>query len=296
MSFGTRVEVLLAQAGLEPGELRRLISVALEEDLRYGRDVTSEATIEAGAEAAGDVVAREAGVLCGAPVALAVLETVGFPLNGVDLAVRDGERVEPGTVVVNCVGPLRLMLLAERTMLNFMTHLSGIATCTAAWADILAGTGCRVRDTRKTTPGLRQLEKYAVRCGGGVNHRLGLGDGALIKDNHVAGAGGVGAAVRALRSRASGVELEVECDTLDQVREALDAGARLILLDNMDLESLRAAVALGRGEGVCFEASGSMTLERARAVAETGVSYIAVGALTHSSPALDLALDVRDRT
>ena len=294
MTFGVRVQALLDEAGVDSGELRRLVRVALDEDLRYGPDVTSEATIEVGAEAAGDAVARRGGVLCGGPVALAVLETVGFPLHGASLEVRDGDRVEAGDLVLGCRGPLRLMLLAERTMLNFMTHLSGIATSTAAWVSALEGTGCRVRDTRKTTPGLRQLEKYAVRCGGGENHRRGLGDAALIKDNHVAGAGGIGAAVRAVRRMAPAVELEVECDTLDQVREALEAGARLILLDNMDLEHLRAAVHLGRERGdVRFEASGSMALAHARAVAETGVDYIAVGALTHSSPALDLAFDLR---
>ena len=178
-------------------------------------------------------------------------------------------------------------------MLNFLTHLSGIATATRAWADALAGTGCAVRDTRKTTPGLRQLEKYAVRCGGGQNHRMGLGDAALIKDNHVAAAGGVVAAVAAGRAAAPAVALEVECDTLAQVREALDAGAVLILLDNMGLAELRAAAALASGyPGTRLEASGGLRLEEARAVAETGVDFVSVGALTHSSPALDLGLDL----
>jgi nicotinate-nucleotide pyrophosphorylase (carboxylating) len=199
------------------------------------------------------------------------------------------------------------MLGAERTMLNFLTHLSGIATSTRAWADAVAGTGAAVRDTRKTTPGLRELEKYAVRCGGGMNHRMGLGDAALVKDNHVAAAGGIVAAVAAVRAAAPGVPLEVECDSLAQVREALDAGAGLILLDNMGLDDLRAAVALARdhhpggrragpggrpAEPPRLEASGGLRLDVARAVAETGVDFIAVGALTHSSPALDLGLDM----
>ena len=192
--------------------------------------------------------------------------------------------------------PLRELLGAERTLLNFLTHLSGIATATRAWSDALAGTGCAVRDTRKTTPGLRQLEKYAVRCGGGRNHRMGLGDAALIKDNHIVAAGGVGPAIAAVRSAAPGLPLEVECDTLPQVRQALDAGADLILLDNMSLADLRAAVTMTRGHPRArLEASGGLRLETARAVAGTGVDYVSVGALTHSSPALDLGLDIPAR-
>jgi nicotinate-nucleotide pyrophosphorylase (carboxylating) len=205
----------------------------------------------------------------------------------------DGDRIDRGTEVLRITAPLREMLGAERTLLNFVTHLSGVATTTRAWVDAVAGTGCTVRDTRKTTPGLRQLEKYAVRCGGGMNHRMGLGDAALVKDNHVAAAGGIAAAIRAVRAAAPGVPLEVECDNLDQVREALAAGAGLILLDNMGLGDLRAAVALARPyPAVKLEASGGLQLDKARAVAETGVDYIAVGALTHSSPALDLGLDL----
>ena len=189
-------------------------------------------------------------------------------------------------------GPAVAVLGAERTMLNFLTHLSGVATATRAWADAVAGTGAVIRDTRKTTPGLRLLEKYAVRCGGGENHRMGLGDAALIKDNHVAAAGGVARAVAAVRAAAPGVPLEVECDTLAQVREALAAGARFLLLDNMPAATMRAAVAVARRyDGVRLEASGGLTLAAAREVAATGVDYLAVGALTHSSPALDLGLD-----
>jgi nicotinate-nucleotide pyrophosphorylase (carboxylating) len=189
--------------------------------------------------------------------------------------------------------PLRELLGAERTLLNFLTHLSGIATATRAWVDALDGTGASVRDTRKTIPGLRALEKYAVRCGGGLNHRMGLGDAALIKDNHVAAAGGVVAAFRAVREATPDVTIEVECDTLAQVWDALRAGATLILLDNMSVPEMSAAVRLAREYPLAkLEASGGLRLENAREVAETGVHYLSVGALTHSSPALDIALDI----
>jgi nicotinate-nucleotide pyrophosphorylase (carboxylating) len=278
----------LVGAGLDPGEIGRLVRGALDEDLRYGPDITSAATAAPGAHAVAGVVARQPGVLAGLPVALAVPEAAQ-PRRA------DGDRIDVGSDVLRIQAPLRELLGAERTLLNFLTHLSGIATATRAWADALAGTGCAVRDTRKTTPGLRQLEKYAVRCGGGRNHRMGLGDAALIKDNHVAAAGGVAAAIAAVRAAWPRVALEVECDTLAQVREALEAGAALLLLDNMGLAALRAAVALsGRYPGTRLEASGGLRLEQARAVAETGVDFVSVGALTHSSPALDLGLDLLD--
>lgn len=294
MSAPARVRDALEAAGLDVDGVADLVARALAEDLRDGPDVTTEATVAATAIATGDVVARARGVVAGVAVARAVLDAVAFPPDGVTVVRDDGERVEPGDVVVTLRGPLRPLLVAERTLLNVLTHLSGVATATRAWVDALAGTGCVVRDTRKTLPGLRDLEKYAVRCGGGRNHRRSLGDAALIKDNHVAAAGGVAAAVRAVLERAPDVVVEVECDTLDQVREALGAGARLVLLDNMDLDQLRAAVALARrGPAVALEASGGLTLAGARAVAETGVDFVAVGALTHSSPALDLGLDLR---
>jgi nicotinate-nucleotide pyrophosphorylase (carboxylating) len=283
----------LLAAGLDPGEIGRLVRVALDEDLRYGPDVTSAATAAPGARAVAGVVARRPGVLAGLPVALAVLDAAGLEPEAAQPRRADGDRIGEGSEVLRISAPLRELLGAERTLLNFLTHLSGIATATRAWADALAGTGCAVRDTRKTTPGLRQLEKYAVRCGGGRNHRMGLGDAALIKDNHVTAAGSVAAAIAAVRAAAPAVALEVECDTLAQVREALDAGAALILLDNMGLAGLRAAVALAGGyPGTRLEASGGLRLEEARAVAETGVDFVSVGALTHSSPALDLGLDV----
>jgi len=283
----------LRAAGLDAGEVARVVAAALDEDFRYGPDVTSAATV-AGRTLTADVVARQAGVLAGTPVALAVLDLAadGADVAGTVLA-PDGARVASGDAVLRVSGPATAVLGAERTMLNFLTRLSGIATATRAWADAVAGTGAVVRDTRKTTPGLRAVEKYAVRCGGGENHRMGLGDAALIKDNHVAAAGGVAGAVAAVRSAARGVPLEVECDSLPQVREALAAGARFLLLDNMDVAALREAVAAARAyDGVRLEASGGLRLATARDVALTGVDYLAVGALTHSSPALDLGLDV----
>jgi nicotinate-nucleotide pyrophosphorylase (carboxylating) len=289
------VRSALEAAGLEPADVSRVVAAALEEDLRYGPDVTTAATVSASVIATADVAARVAGVVAGVPVALAVLDAAGLPTAGFCVVRGDGATVAPGDVVATIEAPLRGLLTAERTLLNLMTHLSGIATATRAWTDAMAGMGCVVRDTRKTTAGLRLLEKYAVRCGGGQNHRLGLGDAALIKDNHVVAAGGILAAIDAVRAAAPGLALEVECDTLEQVGQALDAGCDLILLDNMDLADLRAAVSLTRSHpGVRLEASGGLTLANARDVAATGVDYVAVGGLTHSSPALDLGLDLRE--
>ena len=240
------------------------------------------------------MTARQSGVVAGVPVALAVLAAVD-PSLAAKVFRDDGMPVASGVEVMELAGKTRSLLLAERTMLNFLGHLSGIATATRAWVDAVVGTDAVVRDTRKTTPGLRQLEKYAVRCGGGRNHRLGLGDAALVKDNHIAAAGSVTAAIRAIRARAPDLPLEVECDTLDQVREALVAGATDLLLDNMSPADMTAAVAIAREHGgdITTEASGGLCLEGARAVAATGVTYIAVGALTHSAPALDIGLDLR---
>jgi nicotinate-nucleotide pyrophosphorylase (carboxylating) len=302
-------------AGLDVPDVVRAVRAALDEDFRYGPDVTSAATV-AGRTLTADVVAREPGVAAGLPVALAVLDLLGdyVPMCGGPgplaaarggsaagggpgvsgtALVADGARIGPGDAVLRVSGDAVAVLGAERTMLNFLTHLSGIATATRAWADAVTGTGAVVRDTRKTLPGLRAAEKYAVRCGGGENHRMGLGDAALVKDNHVAAAGGVAAAVRAVRAAARpGLAIEVECDSVAQVREALAAGARFILLDNMPVPVLREAVAVARGyDGVRLEASGGLRLGNAREVAETGVDYLAVGALTHSSRVLDLGLD-----
>ena len=293
MTLSIPVTEGLLKAGLDPDDTERVVRGALAEDLRYGPDVTSAATAAAGARAVAGVVAREPGVLAGLPVALAVLDATGVPPEAAEPRHADGDRIAAGAEVLRIRSGLRELLGAERTLLNVLTHLSGIATATRAWADALSGSGCAVRDTRKTTPGLRQLEKYAVRCGGGLNHRMGLGDAALIKDNHVVAAGSVTKALEAVRAIAPELPLEVECDELTQVEEALAAGAELILLDNMDLADLRAAVALAkRYPSVRLEASGGLRLATARAVAETGVDFVAVGALTHSSPALDLGLDI----
>jgi nicotinate-nucleotide pyrophosphorylase (carboxylating) len=276
----------LGDAGLDPQAVDTIVRLALAED--GDTDVTSEPIFDADASAVADLVTRKPGVVAGVPVAAAVFETLGLSATP---RAADGDRVEAGDVLLTVEGPLVPLLRAERTALNFLTHLSGIATVTRRWADAIAGTGARVRDTRKTLPGLRVLQKYAVRCGGGVNHRMSLADAALIKDNHVAAAGSVTAAFAAVQ--APGLRVQVECDTLEQLREALGAGARSILLDNMSVADMKEAVRLTRGRAE-LEASGGLTVDRARDVAETGVDYLAVGALTHSAPALDIGLDLRE--
>ncbi|MBP2704285.1 L-aspartate oxidase [Microbispora sp. RL4-1S] len=281
----------LTEAGLDPDDLLRLIRVALEEDLAGGLDVTSAATIPAGQAAAGDLVARRSGVVAGLPVAEAVFRQAGAAIE-VERHARDGDRVRAGEVLMTVRGTTRDLLTLERTALNLLTHLSGVATATRRWADAVEGTRARVRDTRKTLPGLRALEKYAVRCGGGVNHRMGLHDAALIKDNHVVAAGGVAAAFRAVRDAFPGLPIEVEVDRIDQIEPVLAEGAEEILLDNFTVEQLAEAVHLVAGRAR-LESSGGLTLEDARAVAATGVDYLAVGALTHSAPVLDVGLDLR---
>jgi nicotinate-nucleotide pyrophosphorylase (carboxylating) len=318
----------LRAAGLNPAYVARVAAAALGEDLTEdgvypgdrpaGTDVTSEATIPAAAEGSADVVARADGVVAGLPVAEAVFWLAarrdgdeacradgaapgrGFGATpfGIGYHAADGERVRRGDVLLTVTGRLRTLLTAERTALNLLCHLSGVATLTRRWVDQVAGTGAQIRDTRKTLPGLRALQKYAVRCGGGHNHRMSLSDAVLIKDNHVAAAGSVTAAFAAvaplLGSGAGGLAAEVECDTLDQVAEAAQAGARLILLDNFSVADMTEAVTLVAGipSRPRLEASGGLTLDRARDVAVTGVDYLSVGALTHSAPALDIALDL----
>lgn len=291
-----RTDQDLVRAGLDPDRVRAVVRATLAEDLAWGPDVTTLSTVPAEAVATASVVARAAGVLAGVPVAVAVFEELAAQ-QGVTIEVAveatDGQQVRPGTTVLRATGPVRSLLTAERSMLNLVSQLSGVATLTARWQGAVAGTPARVRDTRKTVPGLRVLQKYAVRCGGGVNHRMGLGDAALVKDNHVAAAGSVRAAFAAVRRHAPGVTVEVECDTLAQVGEAIEAGADLILLDNMTPEVMRQAVALRPADRtVRFEASGGLTLDTAAAVAATGVDYLAVGALTHSAPVLDLGFDL----
>ena len=257
-----------------------------------GEDVTSVATIDPAQRATADLVARADGVVAGLDVAELVFRYVAGAAARVDRPVADGAAVSTSDVLLTVEGPVDLLLTAERTALNFLCHLSGVATATAAWVRALDGTGARVRDTRKTTPGLRALEKYAVRCGGGVNHRATLSDQALVKDNHVLAAGGVVPAYAAVRSRFPDVPVQVEVTTLDQLRELLDAGCDQILLDNMSTEEMVEAVVVTAGRAR-LEASGGLDLRRAREVAETGVDFLAVGALTHSAPVLDVAMDLR---
>ena len=239
-----------------------------------------------------DLVARAPGVVAGLPVAEVVFHHVVGAALQVEPGAADGDRVQRGDVLLSVRGPVSDLLTAERTALNYLCHLSGVATATARWVDALAGTRARVRDTRKTTPGLRALEKYAVRCGGGVNHRATLSDQALVKDNHVLAAGGVVPAYDAVRARYPDLPVQVEVTTLDQLRALLEAGAPEILLDNMSTETMAVAVRITDGRAR-LEASGGLSLDRAREVAATGVDLIAVGALTHSAPVLDVAMDLR---
>jgi nicotinate-nucleotide pyrophosphorylase (carboxylating) len=277
-------------------DLARVVATALAEDLRYGPDLTTEATVAADAVAVAEFAARSAGVLAGVPVVLAVLDSVlGRSGYRVLEQLVDGSRLAAGQVVLRVRGPVRGLLTAERTALNLLCHLCGVATATAAWVDAVAGTGTRILDTRKTLPGLRLLQKYAVRCGGGVNHRLGLGDMILIKDNHVVAAGSVSAALVLVRAAGCGVRCEVEVDSLAQLDEALAENVELVLLDNFTPQQCASAVRRRAewGSSAEFEVSGGLTLEVARSYAVTGVEFLSAGVLTHSTTALDLGLDLR---
>ena len=268
----------------------RLITMALEEDLGRG-DVTTLATIPPDRSAYGNINAKADLTVAGLPLAERLLAFVD-PHAEVHTFFAEGSAVKKGQVVVEMSGNAAAFLTAERTMLNFLQHLSGVATLTRKFVDAIAGTKCKIIDTRKTLPGFRLLDKYAVTQGGGTNHRMGLDDGILIKDNHIAVCGGVGAAVRRARVHASALlRIEVECTTLAEVQEALDARADIILLDNMSTSQMVDAVRLVNGRAL-LEASGNMSLERAREVAETGVDFISVGALTHSASAVDLSMSV----
>jgi nicotinate-nucleotide pyrophosphorylase (carboxylating) len=282
----------LIRAGLDPASVASIVDRALAEDLDGGVDVTSVATVDAEARGTLDLVARAPGVIAGAPVAAATLMRAGQG-RVTCTWIEDGTRVTPGDVVVSATGPTRDLLLGERTALNLLCHLSGIATATRQWVDALGASSTRVRDTRKTTPGLRRLEKYAVRCGGGVNHRMSLSDAALVKDNHVISAGGVAAAFARVREAFPGVPVEVEVDSLDQLDEVLEAGADLVLLDNFTPDEMSEAVRRTAGRAQ-LEASGGLTLVDAAAVGSTGVDFVAVGALTHSAPVLDIGADLRE--
>jgi nicotinate-nucleotide pyrophosphorylase (carboxylating) len=282
---------------LSDGELAVALDTVrrgLDEDLSYGPDITTLATVPCGA-ATASMVPREAGVIAGLDVGLLVLdEVLGAGGYQVLDRVEDGARVQPGQPVLTVRAETRGLLTAERTMLNLICHLSGIATTTAAWVEAVSGTKVQVRDTRKTLPGLRALQKYAVRIGGGINHRLGLGDAALIKDNHVAAAGSVVEALRAVREAAPDLPCEVEVDSLEQLDEVLPEKPELILLDNFPAWQTQIAVQRrdARAPAVLLEASGGLSLETAAAYAATGVDYLAVGALTHSVRVLDIGLDM----
>ncbi|WP_280500384.1 carboxylating nicotinate-nucleotide diphosphorylase [Nocardia farcinica] len=281
-------------AALDRDEVLALIRTALDEDLRYGPDVTTVATVPADAVVKASVVSRQPGTVAGIDVGLLVLdEVLGAGEYEITGRVADGTRVEPGQAVLGVVAPTRGLLTAERTVLNLICHLSGIATATAAWVDAVEGTDCKIRDSRKTLPGLRALQKYAVRVGGGVNHRMGLGDAALIKDNHVAAAGSVVEALRAVRALAPDIACEVEVDSLEQLDAVLAEDVELVLLDNFPLWQTQAAVQRRNATAPTtkLESSGGLTLDVAADYARTGVDYLAVGALTHSVTVLDLGLD-----
>jgi nicotinate-nucleotide pyrophosphorylase (carboxylating) len=292
-TVGERSAAALAGVGLPVDLVVDRVREALAEDLAYGPDVTTAATVPADQSVRAVFATRTPGVLAGVGIARVALDLVIGPDAWRERAASDdGTRLDAGAHVLDVEAPTRGLLTAERTALNFVGHLSGVATLTAEWARAVHP--ARVRDTRKTVPGFRVLEKYAVRCGGGLNHRMGLGDAALIKDNHVVSAGGIAAAVAAVRAAAPSIPLEVECDSFEQVLEAIASGVDLVLLDNMDAPTMRRCVEAGHAAGgdVRFEASGGLTLATAREVADTGVDYVAVGRLTHSAPVLDIGLDV----
>jgi nicotinate-nucleotide pyrophosphorylase (carboxylating) len=298
------LEERLAASGLDVAAVRLIVEDALAEDLgargvlppgvSTGADVTSVATIPADAVADGRLVARRDGVLAGVDVAayaLGLLSAQAGPFK-IDITAVDGEPVRRGQVLLEVQGNARAMLRAERIALNLVTLISGVATATRAWTEALAGTQARVRDSRKTVPGLRMLQKYAVRVGGGVNHRMSLADAALIKDNHVIAAGGVVPAYRAVRETFPDLAVQVEVTDAEQARQVIAAGATDLLLDNMEPAQMAAVVAEHSGTDVKFEASGGLTLADAAEVANTGVHFIAIGAITHSAPILDIALDL----
>jgi nicotinate-nucleotide pyrophosphorylase (carboxylating) len=284
--------LLHPDAFLSPLTIDEAVGRALDEDLGRAGDVTSIATIPPDAQAHAVLVARQAGVISGLPLAVATLRRLSPDVN-IQAHLRDGNAVAKGVHILTISGPARAVLAGERTALNFVGRLSGIATLTADYVKRTSGTKLRICCTRKTTPGLRALEKYAVRCGGGFNHRFGLDDAILIKDNHIAVAGGVKAVLERARAHAGHlVKIEIEVDTLDQLREVLATGlADVVMLDNMDIATLREAVAIAAGR-VVLEVSGGVTLDSVAAIAATGVDYASSGALTHSAPNFDVALDI----
>ena len=276
--------------GLSPNHIFQQVKDAIAEDLAGGQDITSVATISESAVVNAEFISRSAGVVSGLHVAAAVLEYCG--INHYEVLVDEGAKVSAGKVLITAQGNTRKLLLAERSALNFLSHLSGISTLTNQWVLAVSGTKCQIRDTRKTTPGLRHLEKFAVRMGGGVNHRLGLSQAALIKDNHILATGSISKAFNAIKKEFPGKEIEIEVDSIEQLKEVISLKPELILLDNMSIEQCIEAVSITAGS-VALEASGGITINNAKAYAATGVNYLAIGALTHSAPTLDIGLDFK---
>lgn len=276
--------------GLSPNHIFQQVKDAIAEDLAGGQDITSVATILESAVVNAEFISRSAGVVSGLHVAAAVLEYCG--INHYEVLVDEGAKVSAGKVLITAQGNTRKLLLAERSALNFLSHLSGISTLTNQWVLAVSGTKCQIRDTRKTTPGLRHLEKFAVRMGGGVNHRLGLSQAALIKDNHILATGSISKAFNAIKKEFPGKEIEIEVDSIEQLKEVINLKPELILLDNMSVEQCIEAVSITAGS-VALEASGGITINNAKAYAATGVNYLAIGALTHSAPTLDIGLDFK---
>jgi nicotinate-nucleotide pyrophosphorylase (carboxylating) len=280
----------LKTIGLSPNHIFQQVKEAISEDLAGEEDITSVATITDSQVSTADFICRAEGIVSGLHVAAAVLEYCG--INHYEVLVDEGAKVSAGKILITVQANTRKLLLAERTAINFLSHLSGISTITSKWVSELSGTKCKVRDTRKTTPGLRQLEKFAVRMGAGLNHRISLSESALIKDNHIVAAGSITNAFKLVKQKFPNKKVEIEVDTLEQLAEAILLKPELILLDNMSIDQCIKAVSIANGT-VKLEASGGLTLENAKAYANTGIDYMAVGALTHSAPILDIGLDFR---
>lgn len=280
----------LKTIGLSPNHIFQQVKEAISEDLAGGEDITSVATITDSQVSTADFICRADGIVSGLHVAAAVLEYCG--INHYEVLVDEGAKVSAGKILITVQANTRKLLLAERTAINFLSHLSGISTSTSKWVSELSGTKCKVRDTRKTTPGLRQLEKFAVRMGAGLNHRISLSESALIKDNHIVAAGSITNAFKLVKQKFPNKKVEIEVDTLEQLSEAILLKPELILLDNMSVDQCIKAVSIANGT-VKLEASGGLTLANAKAYANTGIDYMAVGALTHSAPILDIGLDFR---
>jgi nicotinate-nucleotide pyrophosphorylase (carboxylating) len=279
------------EKNLDFQKIEALVSLALQEDMP-GRDVTSEATIADDQISQMNLVARKAGIVAGLDIAAYIFQIVSKERAKIEYFVKDGDEVSPGKTLISITGNTKALLQAERPALNFLGHLSGIATLTHSWVQKIAGTNTKIRDTRKTTPGMRELEKYAVRCGGGVNHRMNLSDRALVKDNHIAAAGSISEAKKRIVGEHPNVSIEIEVDTLSQLDEALTSGFDTILLDNFSIQDTKRAVETTAGQAK-LESSGGITGENVLEYAKTGVDYIAIGALTHSAPILDIGADLK---